>query len=163
MEGDDQPAAEVAHREESAGEQDHHDHADREQELDLVGQAAAERPVAGRQTEDDDREQVEDPLDEHGPERPRQRDRAVDLQEVGPVDVAELGRDEAVHQPADEDDLRAVADLQPEARPPDEERPAPAAEREAEIEDEERGQQVPELAWAISAGSWSRWKPGSAR
>ena len=41
---------------------------------------------------------------------------AVDLQEVRPVEVAELGRDEAVHEPADEDDLGRVADPEAEAR-----------------------------------------------
>ena len=93
------------------------------------------------EAEDDDREQVEDPLDEHGPERPAERDRAVDLEQVGPVDVAELGRDEAVDEPRDEDDLGRVADLEPVARPADEDRPAQAAQREAEVEDDERGQQ----------------------
>ena len=71
-----------------------------EHDLDLVRQLPAEAPVAGGQAEHDDREEVQDPLDEDCPERPAERDRAVDLQEVGPVEVAELGRDEAVDEPA---------------------------------------------------------------
>ena len=110
--------------------------ADREDDLDLRREAVAEAQEPGRQAEDDDREQVEDPLDEDGPERPAQRDRAVDLEQVGPVDVAELGRHEAVDEPADEDDLGRVADLEPEAGPAEEDRPAQAAQREAEVEDE---------------------------
>ena len=87
-----------------------------------------------------DREQVQDALDEDGPERPRQRRGAVDLQEVGAVDVAELGRGDAVDQPREEDDLGGV--LRPDAHPraAQQERPALAAQREAEVEHRE-GQQ----------------------
>ena len=70
----------------------------------------------------------------------RQRRGAVDLQQVGPVDVAELGRHDAVDQPREEDDLGGV--LRPDAHPraAQQERPALAAQREAEVEDRERQQ-----------------------
>ena len=73
------------------------------------GRPRPEAHVAGPEAEDRDREEVEDALDEDGPEGPAQRHGRVDLEEVGPVDVAELGRHEAVDEPADEDDLGAVA------------------------------------------------------
>ena len=138
--------------------------ADREDDLDVARQAAPERHEAGREPEDDDREQVEDPLDEDRPEGPRQRDAAVDLEQVRPVDVAELGRHEAVHEPRQEDDLDAVADLEQEAGLPDEHRPAQAAEREPDVEDRRR----PRAAAAgsrrgILSGSSSSLKPGRAR
>ena len=49
---------------------------------------------------------------------------AVDLEQVGPVDVAELGRHEAVDQPREEDDLGRVADPEPEPVAAQEDRPA---------------------------------------
>ena len=138
--GDD-PAPEVAHREQPAGQQQHDHDADREHDLDVGREAAPERHEAGREAEDDDREQVEHALDEHRPERARQRDRAVDLEQVRAVDVAELGRHEAVHEPRQEDDLGRVAHLEPEPAPANEHRPAQAAQREADVEDRERGEQ----------------------
>ena len=63
---------------------------------------------------------------------------AVDLEQVGAVDVAELGRHEAVDEPREEDDLGRVADADREARAAQQERPALAAQREADIEDERR-------------------------
>ena len=66
----DDPPAEVAHREQPDGERGHDDDPDPEDQLDGGRQPAAEAPVAGRETEDRDREQVEHALDEDGPERP---------------------------------------------------------------------------------------------
>ena len=59
-------------------------------------------------------------------------------QEIGPVQVAELGRHDAVHEPREIDDLGGVLDPDPEAGPAEEQRPAIAAEGETGIEDEER-------------------------
>ena len=73
-------------------------------------QAGAEAPEAGRQAEDGDREEVEDALDEDRAEGPAERRVVVEREQVGAVDVAQLGRHEAVDQPADEDDLGRVAD-----------------------------------------------------
>ena len=79
-------------------------------ELDLGREAGPEAPEPGEQAQDRDREQVEDPLDEHRAERPRARDRGVDLEQERAVDVAELGRHEAVHEPRQEQDLGRVLD-----------------------------------------------------
>ena len=157
--GDD-PPAEVAHREKPDREEDDEDDPGREDDLDLGRQPGPERDEAGREPQDDDREEVEDPLDEDGPERPRQRDRAVDLQQVRPVDVAELRRHQAVHQPGQEDDLRAVADPEREPGPPDQERPAQAPEREAGIEDPEGEEQDQPVR---ARGSCPAARPGGSR
>ena len=94
----------------------------------------------------DDREQVEDPLDEDRPERPRQGDGAVDLEQVRAVDVAELGRHEAVHEPRQEDDLRASRTLS--ANPVWRTRKAQRrpAEREPDVEDDE-GRRAAATGW----------------
>ncbi len=136
----DDPPPEVPHREQPECERSDDGHPDSEDHLDGGRQSAAEAPVAGREAEDRDREQVQDALDEDGPEGPRQRRGAVDLQEVGSVDVPELGRGDAVDQPREEDDLGGV--LRPDAHPraAQEDRPALAAQREAEVEHGE-GQQ----------------------
>ena len=47
---------------------------------------------------DRDREQVEDPLDEDRAQRPGAGHVGVDLEQEGAVQVAELGRDQAVHE-----------------------------------------------------------------
>ena len=119
-------------RVEPYGQDGDDDQADREDELDGRRHAAAEAPEAGREAKQHDREQVEDALDEHRPERSRQRDDVVDPQQVGAVDVAQLGRNEAVDQPADEDDLGRVADL-PGAGTAQQQLPAVAAQREADV------------------------------
>ena len=80
--------------------------------------------------------------------------RAVDLQQVGAVDVAELGRDDAVDEPGQEDDLGRVLRADPQAGALQQERPAPAAQREAGIEHDE-GQRAP------GAGSAARTSPGT--
>ena len=114
--------------------------ADAEHGLDLGRQAAPEAPVAGRDAHQRDREDVEDALDEHGAERPAQRRVAVDPQQVRAVDVAQLGRHEAVDEPREVQDLGGVLDPDLEARPVEQHRPALAAQREAEVEHEERDQ-----------------------
>ena len=140
--GDD-PPPEVAHRQQPDGEDDHDDDADREDELDLPAAARPEAQEAGRRPEHDDREEVEDPLDEDGPERPAQRDRAVDLEQVRPVDVAELGRHEAVDEPGDEDDLGGVADPERDSRCPQEQiaQRRPRSGKPEVVDDERREQQ----------------------
>src|SRR4029077_11845729 len=77
-----------------------------------------------------------------GPEGPAERYGRVDLQEVRPVDVTELGGHEAVDEPADEDDLGGVAraDDVAAAAAPQQDDPAEAAQREAEVVDREPGQ-----------------------
>ena len=133
---DDDLASEVAHRQQREGEDGDDDHADAEHDLDGRREAAPEAPVAGGQPEGGDREQVEDPLDEDRAERPRHRRGAVDLQQVRPVDIAELRRHDAVHQPGQEDDLGRVLGRDPYPGAAQERRPAKAAQREAGIEDE---------------------------
>ena len=107
-------------------------------DADRVRQAVAEGPERCTEAEHDDREQVEDALDEDRAERRRERDREVDLQQPGAIDVAELGRHDAVDEPADEDDLRRVADPHLRADAAQQQRPAVAAQREAEVVDDER-------------------------
>ena len=67
---DDDPAPEVAHREQPEGEHGHDDEADGEDHLDRRRQPVAEAPVAGGDAEQGDRDEIEDPLDEDGAERP---------------------------------------------------------------------------------------------
>ena len=102
------------------------------------GNPLAEAPEAGRQAEDGDREDVEDPLDEDGPEGPAERRHAVHLEQVGAVDVTELGRDDAVDEPRDVQDLGRVPHPDDETRLAQEPLPAVAAQREPEIEHDER-------------------------
>src|SRR4051794_21058479 len=136
-ERDEDAPAEVAQREQRDREEHHDEDRDAEHRLDLWRQAAAEAPVAGGDAHDGDREDVEDPLDEHGPEGPTQRRVAVDPQQVGTVHVAELGRDDAVDEPREEEDLGRVRGPDPEAGAAQQDRPAQAAQREARVEDEE--------------------------
>ena len=161
-----QPPAEVAHRQQADREDDDDDDADREHDLDLgrAGRSGSSRSRR-REAEHDDREQVEDPLDEHGPERPGQRDRAVDLQQVRAVDVAELGRARGSSRATTMKMISvAVADPEPDSRCRGRGSPSAAAEREAEVEDDERReQQQPGSRRAISAGSSSSWNPGRRR
>ena len=136
--GDDDPTPEVAHREQADAEHGDDDQADDEDDLDRRRQPVAEAPVPGRDAEQGDRDEVEAALDEDGPERPAQRRRAVDLEQVGAVDVAELGRHDAVDQPGQEDDLGRVLHADAEAGPAQQDRPAQPTQREASVEDEER-------------------------
>ena len=98
---------------------------------------APEAPIAGRDPHERDREDVEDALDEDRPERPAQRGVAVDPQEVGPIQVTELGRDDAVDQPRQVDDLGGVLDPDPKAGPAQQDGPAQPTQREAEVEHDE--------------------------
>ncbi len=59
-----------------------------------------------------------------GPEGPADRHAGIQLEQVGPVDVAQLGRHEAVHEPRQEDDLGRVLGLERVAGGPDQERPS---------------------------------------
>ncbi len=138
--GDDDPSPEVAHREEADREGHHDDQADAEDDLDRLRQAVPEAPVAGRDAEHRDRHQVQTPLDEDRAERSAQRGGAVDLEEVGAIEVAELGRNDAVDRPRQEDDLGRVLRADAEARAAQEDGPAQTAQREAAVEDEERDQ-----------------------
>ena len=156
----DHPPAEVPHGQQPRGEGEDDADADREHDLDLVGQAAAERPITRGEAEDDDREEVEHPLDEDRPERPRQRHRAVDLEQIRPVQVAELGRDQAVDQPADEDDLAGVADPEAEAGASDQQRPAEPAEREPDVEHRERHEQQQRVRAEDQARQLLQAEPG---
>src|SRR5439155_576181 len=63
----DHPPAEVPHRQQPRGEGEDDADADRAHDLDLVGQAAAERPITRGEAEDDERE--EDQQDEREDER----------------------------------------------------------------------------------------------
>ena len=65
----------------------------------------------------------------------------VHPQQVGAVDVAQLGRHEAVDEPADEDDLGRVAQGDPDAGAAQQQGPAVAAQREADVVDAEGDQQ----------------------
>ena len=120
-------------------EHDDDDEADREDELDL--RAAARRgssssPAASPSTTIAKRSRTRSM--KTVPNVRLSDDRAVDLEQVRPVEVAELGRHEAVDEPRDEDDLGRVADADAEAGAAQQERPAQAAQREAEVEDDER-------------------------
>ena len=72
---DEDPSAEVAHREQPDGGHDHDHDADDEDEPDRLGQAAPEAPEPGGEPEDRDREDVEDALDEDRAEGPAERRR----------------------------------------------------------------------------------------
>src|SRR3990172_10040206 len=76
----DQPAAEIAQREEPHRERDDHDDTEAEDELDRRRQAGAKAPEAGGKAEDGDGEEVEDALDEDGPEGPAQRGGVIQAQ-----------------------------------------------------------------------------------
>src|SRR4029078_12916767 len=65
-EGDDDPAAEVAEREQEPREDHDRRNTQGADELDLGWQAAPEAPEPGEQAQNRDDEQVEDALDEHG-------------------------------------------------------------------------------------------------
>ena len=128
----------AAQEEQPDGQDDDDPHADRRHDLDLRREARPEAPEARGEAEARDREQVEDPLHEDGPEGPRERGVAVDLEQVGAVHVAELGRDHAVDEPGQEDDLGRVLRRAVEAGAAQEKRPAVAAQGEAEVVDRER-------------------------
>ena len=86
----------------------------------------------------------------------------IDAQQVAAVDIAHLGRHDAVDQPADEHHLGRVLDLERVPGAPDEDRPALAPDGEADVVDAHGRQQPPWVGVQDEHGSWSRWKPGSA-
>ena len=69
----------------------------------------------------------------------------VDLDEVRAVNVAELGRHETVHEPADEDDLGRVPQLIGLPALLEQDGPAPATQRKTQVVDDEGGQQKPRV------------------
>ncbi len=76
----DDALAEVADEEQPDGQRDDEPDADGEHDLHFQRQPGAETPVAGSKAQEDDGEQIEHPLDEHGPERPAQRHIEVESQ-----------------------------------------------------------------------------------
>ena len=102
---------------------------------------AAEAPEAGRHRQPEDDDDVGDPLDEDRPHRPRGGAAVVALQQKGAVQVAQLGRDQAVDEPREEQDLgrHPVAgcgpDLAQDVPPP------PAPEREGQVVHDQGGEQ----------------------
>ncbi len=123
------------------GHDDHHD-PDHEDQPDRGWQAVPEAVETDGQTEDRDGEDVQDPLDEDGPERPAQRGRAVHLEQVGAIDIAELGRHHAIDEPRDVQDLDRVAQADDEPGLAQEPFPAIATQREPEVEDDERERDI---------------------
>ena len=110
--------AEDAQPDEEQDEADGEHEADDEERVDLGARASPERPEAGGQRQDGDDDEVRDPLDEHGAQRPRDGRSVVRAQQEGPIEVAQLGGNQAVDEPRQEQDLGGIpeAKLHPAAR-----------------------------------------------
>src|SRR5439155_1163569 len=80
--------------------------------------------------EPEDHEQVQEALRHDYPDRSRQRYSETALHQVAPVQIAELRRHQAVHEPAEEQDLEKVAPEDPRAALAEQARPADGADRE---------------------------------
>ena len=92
-------------------------------------------PGRQRQAEDDD--DIRDALDEDRAHAAADRSPVVALQQPRPVQVPQLGGDEAVHEPRQEQDLGGVAERDRMAGPRQDEGPAIAAQREGQVVDRE--------------------------
>ena len=79
---------------------------------------AAEGDVADHDEEAEDGEKIEEPLRDDDADGARQRQAEASLHEVAAIEVAELRRDEAVHEPAEQQDLEEVAAADPHAALP---------------------------------------------
>ena len=134
--------AEVAEHDHEDDEGGHQHEAGEEQGVDLRAVAAAEAPEAGRQGQREDEDDVRDPLQEDRANRPRDRGRVRGPQQVGAVQVAQLGRHQAVHEPGQEEDLGRVAVAHVGADVPQHQPPPQAAQREGQVVDDEGRQQV---------------------
>jgi hypothetical protein len=146
-----QSSSEVPHRHERHDQADDHDDAEGEDQLHRLRQsrqAVPEVPVAGQNAQGRDGDEIEDAFHEDRAQRLRRRNRAVELEQVGAIEIAELGRDDAVHEPRQEQDLGAVPDADLVAGTPQELGPAPAPQREAGVVDREGEQHQPEIRLA---------------
>ena len=91
---------------------------------------ATERHVTVDDQEPEDHEQVEKALRHDDPDGSRQRYPEAAFHQVAPVQIAELRRHQAVHEPAEEQDLEKVAPEDPRAALAEQARPADGADRE---------------------------------
>ena len=141
-----QPATDVrTEHSQSDQQQDQADgdrEADDEDRVDVGARAPAEGPVAGAQRQHGDDDDVRDALDEDGAHRARDRGRVVRAQQVCPVQVAQLGGDQAVDEPRQEQDLGRVAEANRQSAAPEDVPPPESAKRKGRVVgDEGEGQE----------------------
>src|SRR5690606_20090221 len=103
-------AAEDPQPDEERDEAEGDDEADDEEGVDLGSGSAPEGPEPRAQRQPGDDDDVRRALDEDRSDRARDRGPEVPAQQVGAVQVSELGRNEAVHEPGQEEDLGRVAE-----------------------------------------------------
>src|SRR5438874_8856081 len=105
---------------------------------------ATERHVAVDDKESKHHEQVEQPLRDDHTDGARERYPEPPLDQIAPVQIAELCRDQTVHEPAEQQDFEQVAPEDPGATLAQQSRPADGADRERQVvhdegrEDEQR-------------------------
>src|SRR5438552_3885699 len=94
---------------------------------------STERHITVDDQEPEDDEQVQEALGHDHSDRSRQRNSEAALHQVAPVQIAELRRHQAVHEPAEEQDLEKVAPEDPRAALAEQARPPDGADRERQV------------------------------
>ena len=134
-----------AQRDDRTDEDHRHHEAEDEDDVDARHRSAAEAPVARRQGEAEDDDDVGDALDEDRADRPRRRGAVVRLQQVRAVEVAELGRHEAVDEPRQVEDLERVEEADARADLGEDVAPAEGTDREGQVVGDEGERQVADV------------------
>ena len=125
------PGEAQSEHEDDQGQGDHE--AGNEERIHLRSLPAAEAPIACGEGQPENDDDVRDALDEDRSHGPGRRGTVAPLEQVGPVQVAELGGDQAVDEPREEEDLGRGHEADWRARAPQDEGPAEAPQREGQV------------------------------
>ena len=136
------PRAEGVERSESQEDDDAEAGARDVEDVQVGEHGAAESDVAVHHQEPKDDEEVQEALRDDDPDRPRERDPETALHQVAAIEVAELGGDQAVDEPAEHQDAEEIATLDVVAALPEEPCPANGPDGERQVVHTERGEHV---------------------
>ena len=116
-----------------------------EERVDLGPLPAAEAPIPRGQCQPEDHDDVSDALDEDRAHRARRRGTVGALQQVRPIQVAELGRHQTVDEPREKQDLGGRGEADGRASATQDERPPEPAQRKGQVVHQQGDDQKPKV------------------